>query len=167
MLCENCKKATATTHIKRSVNGVTREYHLCPECAAKLGFSNFHFFDMNDLWSTFLGNGQSAMPQTKRCRTCNTSFEEIINNGKMGCPDCYTEFREEILPTLIKIHGKTEHKGISPENSGSAETNAENTQVDEITKLENELKTAIENEEFEKAAELRDILKEKRGEING
>ena len=85
----------------------------------------------------------------------------------MGCPDCYTEFREEILPTLIKIHGKTEHKGISPENSGSAETNAENTQVDEITKLENELKTAIENEEFEKAAELRDILKEKRGEING
>ena len=166
MLCENCKKATATTHIKRSVNGVTREFHLCPECAAKLGFSNLNFFDMNDLWSSFLGKGYGTVPQTKRCKSCNTSFEEILNSGKMGCPDCYTEFYEEIMPTVIKIQGNTQHKGISPSSVSEVDEPSDN-KSDEIAKLENDLKKAIENEEFEKAAEIRDILKEKRGEIDG
>lgn len=166
MLCENCKKETATTHIKRTVNGVTKEYYLCPECAAKLGFSNFNFFDMNDLWGSLLGNQNTSIPQAKRCKTCNTSFDEIVKCGKMGCPDCYLEFRNEIMPTLIKMHGKTEHKGTSPEKNSTI-TKTDNAENDEILKLENDLKQAIEAEEFEKAAEIRDILKEKRGEKNG
>ncbi len=162
MLCENCKHSTATTHIKRTVNGVTKEYYLCHSCAANLGFSNFNFFDMNDLWGSLLGNQQRGVPKAKCCKTCNTTFNDIIKSGKMGCPDCYSEFREEIMPTIMKVHGKTEHKGTSPENESS-----DNSQTNEIEKLENDLKTAIENEEFEKAAEIRDILKEKRGELNG
>lgn len=163
MLCENCKKASATTHIKNTVNGITKEYYLCPQCAAKLGFSNFNFFEINDFWGSLLGAQKNPNPQTKRCKTCNTSFNEIVESGKMGCPDCYIEFREEISPTIMKIHGKTEHKGLTPGKVHKTE----NVQADEIQNLENALKEAIDNEEFEKAAEIRDILKEKRGNSNG
>lgn len=163
MLCENCKSATATTHIKRTVNGITKEYYLCPECASKLGFSEFNFFDINDFWGSMLGSQKIVESYTKRCRKCNSSFKEIVESGKMGCPYCYIDFREEIRPTLIKIHGKTEHKGLSPVKASTGV----NSLHEEIETLEIELKKAIENEEFEKAAEIRDMLKEKRGEQNG
>lgn len=160
MLCEKCSKRTATTYIKRTVNGVTKEYHLCPECAAQLGFSNFSLFDdIGDIWSSFFNNtgfSHSAL-STKRCKTCNSSFDEILESGKMGCPDCYSVFREEILPTLEKIHGNTEYKGGMPE--GISVTKEPETEEE---KLQADLKAAIENEEFEKAAEIRDKLKEMR-----
>ena len=37
MMCQNCGKSPATTHVKRTVNGKTAEWHLCAECAAKQG----------------------------------------------------------------------------------------------------------------------------------
>ena len=47
MLCQNCGKNEATTHIKQVINGDTAERHLCSECAEHLGygdaFSGFGF----------------------------------------------------------------------------------------------------------------------------
>ncbi len=161
MLCENCKKNNATTHIKKTVNGVTNEYFLCPECAAKLGFNNFNFFKLDSFWNDFLG--EPEIESLKRCETCNSSFEDIVNNGKMGCADCYSTFKEEILPTIKKIHGKTIHTGMTPSYTTEHDTEKEENNI-EI--LEKKLKEAIKNEEFEKAAEIRDELKELRGQEN-
>lgn len=167
MLCEKCSKKLATTHIKRTVNNVTKEYHLCPECASQLGFSNFSLFDdIGDIWSSFFNKGFANNElSTKRCKACNSSFDEILENGKMGCSECYLTFREEILPTLEKIHGNTEYKG---EYKQELSEKAINTATPETTeeKLQQELKTAIEKEEFEKAAEIRDKLKEMRKKDN-
>lgn len=160
MLCENCKLNTATTHIKNTVNGVTGEYFLCPECAAKLGFNNFNFFKLDDFWNSLL-NEPLNKKEIKRCKTCNTSFEEIVNSGKMGCADCYIEFRDEIMPTVLKIQGKSKHIGVKPD------TVADKAEDNSIELLEKELKEAIENEEFEKAAKIRDELREKRDKSNG
>lgn len=160
MLCENCKVNTATTHIKNTVNGVTGEYFLCPECAAKLGFNNFNFFKLDDFWNSLLSEPLKKKTG-KRCGFCNTSFDEIVNSGKMGCENCYIEFKEEIMPTILKIHGKNRHIGSKPEASESFE------KPNDIEALEKELKEAIEKEEFEKAAKLRDELREKRSENNG
>lgn len=157
MLCENCLKRVATTHIKRTVNGVTKEHYLCPQCAAELGLGGFNLFeDASNFWNSFFNSNTKLQNNTKRCKSCNTSFSEIIDSGKMGCPDCYSEFREEIMPTLVKIHGKAEHKGLSPETKQSDSSD------DGISSLEIELKKAIENEEFEKAAEIRDKIREMR-----
>ena len=41
MICQHCHKQTATTHIKRTVNGKTTEMYVCPECAAKQGLDMF------------------------------------------------------------------------------------------------------------------------------
>ncbi len=159
MLCENCKVNNATTHIKKTVNGVTNEYFLCPECAAKLGFNNFNFFKLDNFWNDFLG--EPVIKSLKRCETCNSSFEDIVNNGKMGCADCYSIFKDEILPTIKKIHGKTIHTGATP-----SYTIEEEKEDNKIEALENKLQEAIKNEEFEKAAEIRDELKELRKKEN-
>ena len=80
MLCENCKKNTATTYFKQTVNGKTREVFLCSECAAKLGlgdsFMNFGNFGFGfNAMSELLGG--SAVPSVSTCPICGISLKEV------------------------------------------------------------------------------------------
>lgn len=156
MLCKNCGLRPATTHIKRVINGRIEEYHLCAECAKKLNVSAFDPFDLSELWGSFFGDRQPDSPSLnqKRCKTCGSSFADIANSGKLGCPDCYSEFNDELLPSLRKIHGKTRHVGRVP---GSANENTKTGYM--INDLKKQLADAVENEDYEQAAKLRDQIK--------
>lgn len=161
MLCQNCGKYEATTHLKRIVNGEAAEAHLCTGCAKALGYTDV-FTGFPDSFSDLLGSffGEPSIgalsSRTVRCEKCGNTFNDIVNSGKIGCNDCYTTFFDKLLPSLHRIHGKTHHEGKSPKVFSENPKTAENI----IETLENELKTAIENQEFEKAAELRDKIKE-------
>ena len=165
MLCQNCSKAQATTHIKRIINGEATEQHLCAACAKKLGFDSF-FDDFSlsipNFFSGFFSDAVPALAgrKTERCETCGSSFDEIVRTGMVGCADCYDTFFSELMPTIRNIHGNTEHKGKRP---GAIEytVNEEKTDdsADKLTSLKAELKKAIEDENFERAAQLRDEIK--------
>ena len=156
MLCQSCGKRQATTHIKTILNGELKEYDLCPECAEKMGYGSFFGnvgFDLDKLFGSFMG-GFTAKP-AKRCQCCGSSFEDIAKSGKVGCANCYEVFYEELLPSVQRIHGKTSHTGKLAHSAG--------TQVkirNELAKLKSELERAVKAQEFEKAAELRDQIKE-------
>lgn len=156
MFCENCGVNAATTHIKKTVNGVTKEYFLCQECANKLGLSSFNFFD-NNYFDLFFK--EPSVAKKKTCEGCKSTYEDILKSGKMGCTKCYETFKEELTPSLMKMQKSIEHIGNRPKQQVEI--------VDEVKNLEDELKQAILNEEYEKAAELRDIIRAKRGESNG
>lgn len=171
MLCENCKKNTANTHIKKIVNGSVQEYHLCGECAKKLGFSDgmgniskFMGFGANSLFgSLFSDSLAGSLPATevKRCPGCGISFDDIAKTGLCGCPECYTTFYDQLLPSLSRIHGKLEHLGkVSAASSKSA------AQI-KAESLEAELKQAVSEQRYEDAAKLRDEIAEIKKEING
>ncbi len=163
MLCKNCGKRQASTHVKKTVNGVTEEYHLCKECAIKLGISGINPFDLSDLWGTLFGeNNQKSISSEKKCPTCNNSFSQIAKSGKMGCPDCYTTFYEALLPSLNKIHGKAVHTGKVPAH---ADKRAKAEYM--LRKMKEDLKTSIEKEDFESAAKLRDDIRALENEIGG
>ena len=108
MLCENCKKNTATTHIRTVINGVVIEKNLCGYCAAMSGYSKFvnnGFASM--LTSMFSDELASATLKETRCECCNTRFSDIAESGKMGCSECYETFKKyeekkEILEFLPK-----------------------------------------------------------------
>lgn len=155
MLCKNCGLRPATTHIKRVINGKTEEFHLCAECAQKLNVGSFNPFDLSELWGAFFGDRLPNEPSLgqKRCRRCGSSFSEIAQSGKLGCPDCYTEFYDELLPSLRKMHGKTRHVGKVPH---SADDSVKSSY--KITDLKKQLDSAIESENYEKAAALRDEI---------
>lgn len=164
MLCENCGKNIATTHIKRSVNGVNTEKHLCSACAQKLGFSAGFSGGFADILASMFGDTLPEQTENEKiCPCCKSSFSDIVKTGKMGCPECYNTFLDRMLPYLKRIHGNVRHIGRIPNMSPLAVADNETR----ILSLRRELNRLIENEEFENAAKVRDeirSLEEKRDE---
>ncbi len=157
MLCQSCEKRQATTHIKTILNGELKEFNLCPECAAKLGYGSFfgNFgFDLDKLFGSFM-EGFGTTKTSKRCKFCGSSFEDIAKSGKVGCAQCYDEFYDELLPSIQRIHGRTSHAGKLARSAG-AEVKIKN----EMSQCRYELEQAVKAQEFEKAAELRDRIRE-------
>ncbi len=169
MLCQNCGKHEATTHIKSVVNGEYTQLHLCTGCAGKLGygdvFSGFGF-DLGDFFGNFFSKPKTMITsaKTERCEKCGMSFEEIVKSGKIGCAGCYEKFYEMLLPSVQRIHGKTQHNGKIANVIEEKESVKEKTKEEIIAELQAEMKTAIEEQNFERAAEIRDEIKAKEAE---
>ena len=166
MLCQHCKKNEATTHVKTMINGEYAEYMLCPECAHELGYDTmFPDFtaDFGGLLSSFFSNALPARSGAARCKTCGSSLNDIKHSGKVGCADCYETFFSELMPTIRNIHGNTEHKGKRPgaiEYTVNEDESAKGSKSESKTEaLRAELKKAIADENFERAAQLRDEIK--------
>lgn len=167
MLCDNCKKNIATTHIHTSVNGTVKDLHLCSYCAAEYGYLNNN--GIVDMLASMFGESLLLNPAASaiKCPCCGSTFEDIANTGKAGCSECYNVFKDEFYPSLYRIHGKSRHIGKRPDknyiNIDDNKAEVQNNE-NEIEKLKKELKNAIETENFERAAELRDKIKEAEGE---
>lgn len=157
MLCEVCKKNTATTHIRTVVNGKAQERHLCAECAAKEGIGVGNI-GLNSMLASMFGDALSLNPASAqtRCKCCGSTFSDIANGGKAGCPECYKTFYDEFLPYLKRVHGSVKHIGktltAAPEEAPRSE--------DTLDGLKAKLKTLIAEEKFEQAAEVRDKIRE-------
>ena len=162
MLCQNCGKNEATTHIKQIINGDMAESHLCSDCASHLGYSDvFSGFGLNlsGLFGGLLGDMMPSISAGKspRCPKCGTSFEEIVRDGRVGCADCYTTFYDRLLPSIQRIHGKIKHSG-KVTNSAPVESKEETTE-EKIEKLKIAMNEAVAKQEFETAAKIRDEIK--------
>lgn len=166
MICEACKLRPATVHFTKIVNGHKTEMHLCEECAREKGEFDFFTipeFSFQNLLSGLFGGGSdfgipSPAPElhlerTKKCRNCGLDYANFIRSGFLGCSACYSEFSRQLEPILRKIHGATRHVGKVPQRSGG------NLRIHrEIEELRAELQRYIANEEYEKAAEVRDRI---------
>jgi protein arginine kinase activator len=156
--CQICKKSQATVHLTEIIKGKKREIHLCEECAGKKGVAfKSTGFSIQDLLSGII-NTQAAQEIAKmsqiKCPICGLSYLDFRQHGRLGCATDYTVFKEGLIPLLEKIHGSTEHLGKIPESSG------EMHQVSrELMELRQSLKRAIEKEDYEQAAKIRDRIK--------
>ena len=158
MLCENCMKNPATTHIRTVINGVVIEKNLCGYCAAKGGYSNFVNNGFASMLASMLGN-EIATGNIKeiRCECCNTRFSDIAETGKMGCSQCYKTFSDKLIPYLKRVHGTTEHIGKRPVAGETLPVPV--TTESRIEQLRSDMLKAVQSEEFEKAAKIRDEIK--------
>jgi protein arginine kinase activator len=169
MLCQNCGRNEATTHIKRVINGATSENHLCAECAGSLGYGDMFSglgFSFGELLGGFLGEA-SALPsaaqqETRRCKICGNSWQDIVREGKLGCAECYSLFFEELQPSLQRIHGRIKHNGKISAGGGveaQEQKSREKEKAQKLAALKSDMKKAIEEQDFERAATLRDEIK--------
>lgn len=162
MLCQNCEKNEATTHIKQIINGDMTENHLCSECAAHLGytdmFSGFNF-GLSGLFGSLLGDMMPALSAEKvvRCEKCGCSFDDIVREGRVGCAECYDVFYDKLAPTIQKIHGKIKHSGKTSTAVNYAPK--QETKEEKIAKLRAMMDDAVSKQEFENAAKIRDAIK--------
>ena len=161
MKCENCGVNNATTHIKKVINGVVTEQHLCQVCAAQKGLSSFGNNSLASMLASVFGDASGGfLPHsTKKCDACGCTFSDIVNSGLVGCPNCYTEFYDELLPYLKRVHGSTKHTGKIPNKAPLAVKPEKETVED----LRMQLNTLIREEKFEQAAVIRDKIKKLEG----
>lgn len=169
MLCEKCKKRTATVFYNENINGKTRSFSLCGDCAAKLrekgdirditsmiGSFADPFSDLHDnLFGGFFGlPAQKALSEQKKCPTCGFSYLDISKRGKVGCCGCYSFFAEELMPMLHSIHGTTAHTGSVPSRHRAKRERNERLKI-----LKKQLREAVDSENYELAATLRDEIR--------
>lgn len=160
MLCEICGKKQATVHITEIINDKTIEMHICEKCAEEKGVIDAQPFGVSDLLAGFMDLDVGLLPKEKgtieSCPKCGMTFEDFRKTGRFGCAHCYETFKKAILPLLQKIHGSTHHFGKSPHEISGGKMGKEMV----VRQLQDKLKTAVEKEEFEEAAQLRDKIKE-------
>jgi len=162
MLCNECGKNDATVHVTHIVNGKKTENHLCEECAKKNQSLFNSSFSMENLFSAMLNNafsGATYLP-TKGCSKCGMTYEQFRNIGKFGCSDCIETFKPKLMPVIKNIQGYDAHQGKIPKRAGG-----DYKVQKEIEKLRKELKLMIDQEEYEKAAQLRDQIRDMESNI--
>ena len=156
MLCDICGKREATFHYTEIINGVSRELHLCEECAKKKGFMLPDAFSFADFMGGLIEPEQIPSLETElKCKNCGYSYSDFKKTGFLGCSQCYSSFHKMLEPLLKKIHGSSKHIGKFPQGKKKKERGKDT----EIQLLREKLKNAVAREEFEEAAKLRDRIK--------
>ena len=158
MLCQKCGKANAVTHYHTVINGVVDDKYLCGECAGTANLSHFEDDSIFKMLTSFLSDTEPLKTVAERCECCGTSFTEIRKTGRVGCGNCYKTFSGQLNSTLQRLHGSTVHTGKHPQKADKTEQNND-LKTDKIGKLQEELKKAIEDENYERAAQIRDIIR--------
>lgn len=183
MKCDNCKKREANVQYSENINGVKKELHLCEECSKKLGITdqmNFHIgLDFPSIFGgIFEDFADFAEPsftpllneiRDVKCETCGISFDDIVNTGRLGCPDCYETFESRLDQILKRMQGSNRHVGrlgkvtenkINVDQQNKLDKHEKEIKAEtEIEKLEKDLKLAIKEERYEDAAKIRDEIK--------
>ncbi len=172
MLCQNCKKNSASVHYKSNVNGNLTEKYLCSACAEKMGISAVPSFQPIELIDGFFGNEKDdifggffagmindnaakSVNEPKVCAKCGMRFSDFLHGGKIGCADCYKTFSASLGSTIKRLHGKVAHCGKMPKGFDEQIGN-----MKKIEALRIKLEKAIEEQEYEMAAKYRDEIKE-------
>ena len=159
MVCDACKKQQATVHLTEIVNDQMTELHLCEACANEKGAQVETHFGLADLLAGLADVGKATDVEedtaVKTCANCGMTYDDFRRVGRLGCAECYTTFKRSLSSLLKRIHGAPHHVGKAPIRLMKAPT----AKV-ELGELKRRLERAIETEEFEEAAHLRDRIRE-------
>lgn len=161
MLCSNCKTNNANFFYTQNINGKETSMALCKSCAAKKGIGTGM---VSPLFNSFFTNAKTKNSEiaSRKCNLCALTFNDILSMGKVGCPECYNSFRQELESTIRSIHGTAKHIGNSP--LCSEETAIVQKELSEEEILREKLASAIKDENYEEAAIIRDKIKALKGE---
>ncbi len=159
MICNICSKNVATVHLTEIIDGAMNELHLCEECARQKSAQMEQQFGLSDLlagMAEFSKPLKDAESIAVKCSNCGLSYKDFKKAGRLGCSECYNEFRKYLGPLLKRIHGSGQHLGKTPYKSGPTVVEKKT----EMEELRQRLQKAIETEAFEEAARIRDQIKE-------
>jgi protein arginine kinase activator len=158
MLCDNCKERDSVVTLTTSdAQGVT-ELHLCERCAAERGIETQMAAPKQPL-TDFILAVQKQLPATllesSRCSFCSGTLRDFKNTGRLGCAYCYQAFESSLRDLLRRVHGNSRHTGkrYQPPRPEVAED------ATVLSELRDRLRRAVEQEQFEEAARLRDQIR--------
>jgi protein arginine kinase activator len=171
MTCDICGKKKATVHLTEIVDEQMSEMHLCEECARQKSSQMEQQFGLADLLAGLTDTAKGPVVAKEgekdilKCSRCGLPYEDFRKFGRLGCSECYTSFREHLTGLLRKIHGSNKYLGKTPSNyqgqqaSASTEGSMALLASDDLADLRKQLHSAIAAEDFEKAALIRDKIR--------
>jgi protein arginine kinase activator len=162
MSCDQCGEREAVIHLTQIVNEQVTTLHLCERCAAEKGVESPGAVAKTPLGSFLaamgkgLPEGSPATPAGREtCPRCGATLQDFRESGRLGCPECYRSFESPLRDLLRRLHGSTHHVGERYAiRSADGRTDEEH-----VAELREQLRVAVETENFELAAELRDRLR--------
>lgn len=157
-MCDVCGKNEATVHLTEIVNDKVTKLHLCEECAKEKGAEMEEHFGLSDLLAGLADLGATAEPSivdSIKCPTCGFTYQDFKKVGRLGCGHCYDAFKKQLAPLLKRIHGADRHVGKIPVTIGKTIKDTRTLQ-----ELKIQMEKAIQTEEFEEAARLRDKIRD-------
>lgn len=157
MLCDTCKERDAVVHLTRIVNNAVTQLHLCEKCAAAKGVETTLAqpqHPLGDILQAVQQQGEEGADDGT-CRFCGATARDFRATGRLGCPHCYDAMERSLRELLRRLHGSSRHVGARYD----APTAHVDEKPDTLHDLRDRLRRAIEREQFELAAELRDRIR--------
>lgn len=161
--CEGCKKA-ATVHLTEISGGKKVEKHYCETCP-KLNnegvASSKSHTPINELLNNFvLAHSGVAKESATACDACGISWADFKQAGLLGCENDYAAFEKDLTPIIQRAHeGATHHTGKVPARRAAASGTLVAKKRGQLAKLRKDLAAAVEAEDYERAAKLRDEIR--------
>jgi protein arginine kinase activator len=159
MKCEICGLKDAVIHIRQIQKDLVHELHICEECAQEKGLIREEDSELpiaNLLSGLLEGKDMTGAADVKDvCPRCGLKASEFRKQGKLGCPECFQAFEKDVRAIVSQMAARPRHTGKLPrtlvvEHAAAAEGEG----------LREELREAVEQEDYELAAQLRDRLRE-------
>jgi len=164
--CQKCDRP-ATHKFTRILSGQVVDFFFCQEHAAE--FSPLQLkaaLSQNELAQLLAGllkseQGQKAGPSDDvqadlKCPACGLSFRQYRQTMFLGCSHCYQAFEKYLKEDLRRYHGTSRHCGKQPLPAAADET----ADREKVEALKKRLALAIQDEDFELAAQLRDQIRQ-------
>ncbi|MEI8348574.1 MAG: UvrB/UvrC motif-containing protein [Candidatus Omnitrophota bacterium] len=155
MLCDICHKHDATIHLTEIVNEKVTEMHICSSCAKKKAHELKEQLSIADLVGGLASMTGGHKEETAlKCPGCGLTYTDFRKKGRLGCAQCYTTFRQQLMPLLKRIHSSSHHTGKFPLRMVSSLASEAKSK-----ELRDRLHRAIQLEDYEEAARLRDEMR--------
>lgn len=156
MICDICKLNEAAVSVEQVADGVTKNIYLCRSCSQRLGFGTFS--ENIDISITKLFNrsnlDNNEIKASARCPHCGKILQDIELRHKIGCENCFLFFKDEIMRILSQKKENLQYSGSVPDIPPASFTEKQSA-----AELRQKLIQAVEIEDYETAAALRDELK--------
>ena len=180
MLCDNCKERDAIINLTQVEHDSKVTLHLCEQCAQQKGVETGGAVMKSPLGNFLgaLGKGAALVPAVAdgvRCPACGSTLRDFRESGRLGCDQCYAAFDAHLRDLLRRLHGSSQHVGeryAAPGEEGAGAAGVEvgvGTDTEgtaggsdprsRLLELKAQLRRAVEGENFELAAELRDRIR--------
>jgi len=167
MQCQRCGERPAVIHLTTIVDNTQTEQHLCEACAAQQGIqteASLAKFPVGDLLGSLSKGAATQLPASEagsRCDGCGATLQDFRDTGRLGCARCYETFEAPLRTLLRRVHGASRHMGEPYVSPGAGDDGGRDAAAAaaELPALRDQLQRAVEAENFELAARLRDEIR--------
>lgn len=190
MKCDICGIREAVVFVQQVSQDSSSEIHYCRECALKAGINIDEHnprFSLSSVMSHLFQEVEEQAKKITTCPSCGISLSMIKKTGKAGCPDCYRNFKNDLLQIAKKSHPriramknasevspKISNNIVIPIAKNNDEKNVSISSSDDISEaidtviktgekeqlhlLKQDLSNAVSSENYEVAAQIRDKI---------